>query len=226
MNFMIQTRNRRFALYALTIVAGMVLSCLVLAVIGYNSNQKLPSGPEITNRMVPLDKVRLAEALRLKTALGDAVWQGYAQLDAPIIIWNEDYEFLFKMNMPSSDWEDVSDDDFEGVPYFRRPADNPQNFAVQVGDQWAASVFTKYQLDISLITAIRDLLPPVISEIFPYKIFIQPSELQIAGVQHEYFHVIQALNAPEKFAAAEGIYQYDEKYWSLDGDMQPAWSRD
>ena len=80
MNFMLQTRRRRFALYALTIVAGMVVSCLVLAVIGYNSNQKLPSGPEITDRMTPLDKVRLEEALHLKSELGDAVWPGYAGL--------------------------------------------------------------------------------------------------------------------------------------------------
>ena len=71
MNFMLQTRRRRFTLYALTIVAGMVVSCLVLAVIGYNSNQKLPSGPEITGRMTPIDKVRLAEALHLKAELGD-----------------------------------------------------------------------------------------------------------------------------------------------------------
>ena len=204
MNFMLQTRRRRFTLYALTIVAGMVVSCLVLAVIGYNSNQKLPSGPEITDRMTPIDKVRLAEALHLKAELGDAVWPGYTGLDAPVIIWNDEYEFLFGMSTPPSDWEAVPDDDFEGQPYYRRPADDPQNFAVPVGDQWAASVFTKYVLDSSLISAVGDLLPPVISDIFPYRIFIQPSELQIAGVQHEYFHVVQALDAPDKFARSGG----------------------
>jgi len=226
MNFMLQTRRRRFTLYALTIVAGMVVSCLVLAVIGYNSNQKLPSGPEINDRMTPIDKVRLAEALHLKAELGDAVWPGYTGLDAPVIIWNDEYEFLFGMSTPPSDWEAVPGEDFQGEAYFRRQADAPQNFAVKVGDQWAASVFTKYVLDSSLINAVDDLLPPVISDIFPYRIFIQPSELQIAGVQHEYFHVVQALDAPDKFGEAEAIYQFDDLYWLLDDDMQPDWGEE
>ena len=93
--------------------------------------------------MTPLDKNRLSEALRLKTELGDSVWPGYAALDAPVIIWNDDYEFLFRMSNPPEEWEVVPGDDFEGQPYFRRPANNPQNFAVQVGDQWAASIFIK-----------------------------------------------------------------------------------
>jgi hypothetical protein len=226
MNFMIQTRSRRFALYGLTILAGILVSCIILALIGYNSNQKLPDGPEITNRMTPIDKVRLSEALHLKTELGDAIWEGFADLDTPVIIWNEEFEFLFNMNTPPAKWEEVPDDDFEGQPYFRRPAENPQNFAVQVGEQWAGSIFTKYQLDKSLITAVSALLPTLISDIFPYKIFIQPSDLQIAGVQHEVFHVFQRLYSPEKFTNAEATYQFDESYWLLDGDMQPAWQEE
>jgi hypothetical protein len=223
MNFMLQNRSRRFALYALTIVAGMAVSCVILALIGYNINQKLPTGPDVTDRMDPLDKARLAEALHLKAELGDAIWPAYAELDAPVIIWNDDYEFLFGIGAPPTDWELVVGDDFEGNVYFRRPADDPQNFAVPVGDEFAASVFTKYMLDVSLINAIRDLLPTGISEIFPYRIFIQPSELQIAGVQHEYFHVLQAYHTPEKFNQAEDVYAFDDQYWALDGDMRSAW---
>ncbi len=76
MNFMIQTRSRRFILYALTIVAGMVISCGILALIGYNSNQKLPTGSEITDRLDPLDKTRLSEALLLKRNLEMPFGQG------------------------------------------------------------------------------------------------------------------------------------------------------
>ncbi len=226
MNFMIQTRRRRFTLYALTIVAGMVISCAVLALIGYNSNQKLPTGPEVTDRMDPLDKVRRSEALHLKTELGDSVWPGYAALDTPVIIWNDDYEFLFGISNPPSEWEEVPADDFEGQPYFRRPANDPQNFAVPIGDQWAASIFTKHLVDFALISAISDLLPPVIVDIFPYRIFIQPSELQISAVQHEYFHVVQVKFAPQKFAEAEAIYEYEDQYWKSDSKKQPAWDEE
>jgi hypothetical protein len=81
-------------------------------------------------------------------------------------------------------------------------------------------------VDKSLITAVSDLLPPLISDIFPYRIFLQPSELQITGVQHEIFHVFQTLHSPDKFAGAEATYQFDESYWHLDGDMQPAWKEE
>ncbi len=226
MNFMLQTRSRRFTLYALTIVTGMVISCAALALIGYNSNQKLPTGPEITDRMDPLDKVRLSEALHLKSELGDSIWSGYANLDAPIIIWNDDYEFIFGVSNPPDGWEEVPGDDYEGQPYYRRPADDPQNFAVQVGDQWAASIFTKYLVDFTLISAIRDLLPPVIADIFPYRIFIQPSERQISGVQHEYFHVMQVKIDPQKFYEVEAVHEFGYRYWENDGEMQPAWGEE
>lgn len=226
MNFMIQTRRRRFTLYALTIVAGMVISCAVLALISYSSNQKLPTGPKFTDRMDLLDKIRLSEALHLKSELGDAIWPGYAALDAPVIIWNDDYEFLFETGNLSPGWEEVPADNFEGQPYFRRPAVDPQNFAVKVGDQWAASIFTKYLIDFALISAIRDLMPPGIVEVFPYRIFIQPSERQISGVQHEYFHVMQVGIDPQKFAEAESVYEFSDRYWSLDGEMQPAWGEE
>ncbi len=124
------------------------------------------------------------------------------------------------------DWEAVPGENFEGQPYFRRPAEDPQNFAVPVGEQWTASIFTKQLLDFGLISAIRDLLPPGLANIFPYRIFIQPSERQISGVQHEYFHVMQIEIDPQKFSEAEEAYKFGDRYWAMDGKMQPAWGEE
>lgn len=223
MNFMLQTRSRRFTLYALTIVAGIVVSCAVLALIGYRSNQNLPTGPQVTDRLESLDKIRLAEALHLKAELGDEIWPGYATLDAPVIIWNDDYEFLFGVGSPPDGWEPVPGESFAGQPYFRRRADDPQNFAVRVRDQWAASIFTKDLADARLISAIRGLLPPGLAEVFPYRIIIQPSELQISAVQHEYLHAVQAELAPQKFASADRVYSLGDRYWARDEEMRSAW---
>jgi hypothetical protein len=223
MNFMLQTRSRRFALYALTIVSGMLVSCVVLGMIGYNSNQQLPTAPHITDQLDPLDKMRLSEALRLKAELGDQIWPGYADLEAPVIIWNEEYEFLFQVERPPTDWEEVKGDTYQGKPYYRRPADDPQNFAVLVDDQWTASIFTKYLIDVGLISGIKGLLPPLIADIFPYRLIIQPSELQISAVQHEYFHVFQAEEVPQKFDSAEETYEFADSYWELDPQMWDAW---
>jgi hypothetical protein len=226
MNFMLQTRSRRFTLYALTILVGMLVSCVVLGLIGYNSNQKLPTGPQTTDRMDPLDKTRLSEALQLKTELGEQIWPGFSDLEAPVIIWNDEYEFLFEIDSPIAGWEEVPGDSFQGQPYYRRPAEDPQNFAVFVGDQWAASIFTKYLVDSGLISAIKDLLPPLIADIFPYRLIIQPSELQISAVQHEYFHVLQAEEAPHKFEVAEASYKYGDPYWELDQQMHDTWQQE
>jgi hypothetical protein len=223
MNFMIQTRRRRFTLYALTIVAGILVSCVILGGIGYNSNQNLELDPQTADSLGTLDKGRLAEALQLKAQLGNQVWPGFADLEAPIILWNDAYEFLVGVSNPPSGWEAVPDDQLAGEAYFRRPAVDPQNFAVRVGDQWAASIFTKPLVDSSLIFAIRDLLPPLIADIFPYRLIIQPSELQIAAVQHEYFHVFQAVEAAVKFNAAEAAYDADDRYWAADEQMRDAW---
>jgi len=223
MNFMIQTRGRRFALYALTILVGMLFSCVILGMIGYNSNQKLATVSQVTDSLGILDKDRLAEALQLKAELGDQIWLGFTALEAPVIIWNEAYEFLFGVSSPPKGWEAVPDDHFDGEPYYRRAANDPQNFAVLVEGQWVASIFTKSLVDSSLISGIKDLLPPIIADIFPYRLVIQPSELQICAVQHEYFHVFQVVEAPQKFAAAEEAYKLGEAYWQIDEQMQEAW---
>ncbi|HBX69119.1 MAG TPA: hypothetical protein DEH25_06985 [Chloroflexi bacterium] len=226
MNFMFQTRGRRFVLYILVILAGMLISGGVMALIGYNSNQNLPSGPQITDRMDALDKIRLAEALHLKSELGDEIWPGYAALEAPLVIWNKDYEFLFGINNPPAGWEPVPEDTFAEMAYYRRPADDPQNFAVQVGHQWAASISTKYTLDMSLISAIKENMPPGIVEIFPYRIFILPSEFQISAVPHEYLHVVEAEMAPDKFEAANASYAQEARYWARDAEMRAAWKNE
>jgi hypothetical protein len=70
---------------------------------------------------------------------------------------------------------------------------------------------------------IRELLPSVVADIFPYRIILQPSELQISGVQHESFHVAQAAFAPDKFAEADTVYEVGERYWDKDAEMQSAW---
>ena len=88
-------------------------------------------------------------------------------------------------------------DDFQGQPYFRRLSDEPQNFAVRVGDGWAASMATKWESDRFLMTTFRNGLPGPFKAIFPYRALILPSEAQITGVLHEMFHAYQATVAPD-----------------------------
>jgi hypothetical protein len=203
---------------------GLVVLCLVAAAISALSNRSLPTGPERLDSLTPLDKARLAEALQLKRSLGNQVWPGFGEMDIPVIVWNKDYSFLVGYADPPQDWQPVPGEAFQGQPYYRKQEADPQNFAVQVGDRWVASIATKYETDAFLIAGFQDFLPPVIEQIFPYRILIQPSEVQIAAVIHESFHVLQAQVSPDRLEAAEGAHRYGERYWPADEAVHAAWS--
>ena len=140
---------RRIVLFALLGLAGL---CLVLAGMSALSNQFLPKGPELLDQLTDLDKARLAEARHLRTSLGDRVWPGFAQMEIPIVIWNQEYAFLFGIPNPIAEWERVPDDLFEGQAYFRKSDNDPQNFAVPIGTEWAASMATKIRYAYHNIT--------------------------------------------------------------------------
>lgn len=211
---------RRIVLFTLLGLAGL---CLVLAGISALSNRFLPKGPEQLDRLTDLDKRRLAEALHLRASLGDRVWPGFAQMDIPVMIWNQKYAFLVGLANPPPEWERVPTDLFEGQPYYRKPESDPQNFAVPVGTTWAASMATKAETDAFLISAFRDFLPPVIEQVFPYRLLIQPSEVQIGAVAHESFHVLQTRLAPRRLEAAERAHRQGERYWAADDEMGADW---
>ena len=151
------------------------------------------------------DKSELAEILRLKTELGDQVWPGLSRLDVPIILFNERFEFLVGEANPASPWEVVRTDNFLGRPYFRRPAENPQAFAVAVGTRWAGSIGT--------LELMNSQIPFQLSR-----------EFHVVLALHEIFHAFQATLAPQRFARAMGVYKSEEKYPYQDPQFSTAWN--
>jgi hypothetical protein len=199
-------------------VGGSLLLCAIAAGLSALSNRGLPSGPQETSRLDALDKARLAETLHLKRELGENVWPGWGKAEIPVLIWNRDHSFLFGYLDPPAPWEPVPDDTFQGLTYFCRPTDDPQNFAVRVGDRWVASIATKWEMDAFVIEMIRDVLPSPLKPIVPYRLLIQPSEVQMTGVLHETFHVYQAQVAPQRLDEAEAAHRRGEQYWHADAD--------
>ena len=190
------------------------------------SNQNLPD-EENSATLGTLDKARLAEALHLKTTLGDMVWQGWGEEYIPVIVWNRAYEFLVNREGEApAGWSTVAGDAFNGQMYFRRKADNPQNFAVRLGDTWAASMATKRTTDVFLIKAFQDKFPVPIKQIFPYRFLLQPSETQIGGLLHETFHVYQYRNAPLRMDEAESVHRLGEEYHVSAGAFRSEWKQE
>ena len=196
--------------------------CLLLAAISALSNRNLP-GEESSDLLTEVDKARLLEALHLKTTLGDQVWQGWGGAEIPAIVWNRSYEFLANFNGdPPEDWS-KAETDLKGQTYFRRVADDPQNFAVRVGDTWSASMATKQTTDHFLIDAFQDNFPRPIKQVFPYRFLIQPSETQMGGLLHETFHVYQYQLAPARMEKAESVHKLGKEYEPFSDSFKPEW---
>ena len=217
-------RSRR---QKLLLLIGIFLGlCLILSIVSILSNTNLPQA-EHSDRISALDKARLLEALHLKGTLGDQVWPDWGTTEIPVIVWNEGYEFLVEYpDEPPADWTIISDDNLEGKTYYRRRADDPQNFAVAVGDSWVASMATKSSTDEFLIESFKDLFPPPIKQIFPYRLLIQPSETQIGGLLHETFHVYQIEVSPNRLKTAEAAHKSGDQYNSVAEGFQSEWKKE
>ena len=200
--------------------------CLFLSVISAISNRNLPV-EDISDHLSTVDKARLLESLQLKTTLGNQVWQSWGDMDIPVIVWNRSYEFLanYKDEVPS-DWSKISDDDLNGQPYFNQKANDPQNFAVRIGDAWVASIATKHTTDVFLINSFQEMLPSPIKQVFPYRFLIQPSETQIGGLLHEAFHVYQYHIAPIRMAKAESIHKLGDQYETASEGFRTEWKKE
>jgi hypothetical protein len=151
------------------------------------------------------DKTDLTEILHLKDEFGDKVWPGLGRMDIPIILYNERYEFLVGQANPPPPWQVVKGDSFLGRAYHRRPAENPQAFAVAVGTRWAASGGTLELMNRKI----------------PFRL---SREFHAVIVLHEVFHAFQAARAPQHFTVAVSVYKFEGRYPYEDPEFSSAWN--
>jgi hypothetical protein len=222
----LRPRPPRFRRLARLAACGLVLLCLAAVAVWPLSNLTLSSGPARLDQLDALDKVRLAEVVHLRLVLGESMWPGFSQAAIPIVLWNHAYEFLVGLPNPPADWEPVPADLRNGASYYLQPARNPQNFAVRVDDQWVASLATKWKTDQFLIGKFREKLPGPLGFVFPYRLLIQNSAVQMVGMVHKSFHVYQAQVAPGRFTADEAVHQRGDAYWEQDAALRADWERE
>jgi len=177
-------------------------------------------------QLTPAEKTQLSEALRLKTALGDRVWPGFGRAEIPVILFNDRYEFLVHVTGPPAPWKTVEGGQFQGKPYYRRAARNPQAFAVPVGAGWAGSLGTLERMNREYLLGARQQLPPVIAQLFPYFFATITADFHVAALLHELFHAHQALSAPAHFAATRPFDKPQPRYPYQDETFAAAWDRE
>ncbi len=173
-----------------------------------NGQEKAPQSSLLNSPLlVAADKAVLTEVLRLQATLGDQVWPGLGQARILLILYNDAYEFLVGASQPPAPWVTVEGDDYQGRPYHRRPASDPQAFAVAVGGQWAGCFCTLEMLNRS----------------FPVRL---GRDFQAIAFLHEMFHAFQATQAAARFTAALAVYKFEKRYPQNDVSFAAAWTRE
>lgn len=205
---------------------GLLILCLAASAISAISNLSLPAGPEDLSVLDPLDRARLEEALHLKNELGENVWPGLGDAQIPLIVHNKEYSFLALSPEAPEGWSVLEGETISGLPVYRQPSDDPQNFAVPLNGSWAASIATKSETDTFIFDTFKDMLPPVIEQVFPYRLLIQPSEVQICGLLHEAYHAHTAIQLPDRLEEAEAAHRLNDKYEAKNEDMRNFWKEE
>ncbi|HWI51030.1 MAG TPA: hypothetical protein VNT01_02665 [Symbiobacteriaceae bacterium] len=208
-----------------------LLVILIVSLLGLG----VANAREARRRSLPVDapsltasqKAQLTGALRLQRELGDKVWPGFTQTAIPVILYNDRYEFLVGQENPPAPWERVLQDEIDGQSYARRPAGNPQSFAVPVGTGWAASLGSLDLMNRELFLNLRRDLPPVLAQLAPYPLVTVGEDFGQAALIHEMFHVHQAVQNPQRFAQSEDLYRrYRTRYPYDDETFAAAWDRE
>lgn len=228
-------------------VLGVVAACLLAAGALWVSNRNLPTESSMVDRLSGADKARLAETTHLRQALGEHVWPGWGEMDIPLIVYNEGYAFLVGYADPppgwirepgqtlrGGAWEEVPGDTFNGEAYYRQelpdPEVTPENFTVRVGERWAATLQTKEYAFIRFVDGFGGELPPVVRDVFPYRLMWGPlggqSESWMAGLVHEAFHSLQGAQAYDHFAEAESAVALESEYPWEDEALKAAWQEE
>ena len=211
------------------------------------SNIGLPTQSQPLERLSRAEKARLAEVFHLRQTLGDEVWPGWGRAPIPVIVHNEAYAFLVgypegetppdgwvrvpwdeRMGGP---WEVLPGDAFQGQVTYRQqlagPEETPENFTVRVGDHWAATLWTREYARISMVSGLRQELPPFLRPILPWRLvwrlLMGATETYVGALAHEAFHAYQGMGAPERLAAAEFAASMEERYPWDDEAAEGAW---
>lgn len=227
------------------LITGLAGILLLVGLASFISNLGFPPPMEPTEKLSVAQLALLDETAHLQQSLGNVVFPGWGELDIPIVVYNREYAFLVGMEKPQPGWvmyprdhhrggvwEPVSAEN--GEEYYRTRVEDeektPENFVVQVGGEIAASFQTHNYAIYSLHSLLYSEMPPLLRDIFPYRIFLQDlvllPEAYLSGLLHESFHVYQAVNNPSAFESAELSISLAENYPFDDETLRTSWKEE
>lgn len=113
---------------------------------------------------------------------GATIYKGFTGEDADLIVYNEQYEFLFcrKERVESDEWDYVGYDNEVSKFMYSREAADSMAFAVKIDDKWVGSINTHAYFNKSVLEQIPVIMPP--------QLFHADDEYYKAIAIHEMIH--------------------------------------
>uniref|UniRef100_A0A7C4Q452 Uncharacterized protein n=1 Tax=Bellilinea caldifistulae TaxID=360411 RepID=A0A7C4Q452_9CHLR len=220
--------------------------CLFSSTLQFLLNRTIPktsANPDVLSQ----EQIQLMrESNHLIELVGNQVFPGWGDFPTAWVFYNENTAFVSglipeqtslgwemypRKHQRGGKWEEVSN---YGLNYFRTPLQNsqetPENFIVKVGNQLAASFQTNEFALIYMHNLMYSNLPPILREIFPYRLFFKDlflaPEAYISSLAHEAFHVFQARTNPVMFENAELISSRADQYPFDNEAMLASWKEE
>ena len=220
--------------------------CLFSSTLQFLLNRTIPktsANPHVLSQ----EQIQLMrESNHLIELVGNQVFPGWGDFPTAWVFYNENTAFVSglipeqtslgwemypRKHQRGGKWEEVSN---YGHNYFRTPLQNsqetPENFIVKVGNQLAASFQTNEFALIYMHNLMYSDLPPILREIFPYRLFFKDlflaPEAYISSLAHEAFHVFQARTNPVMFENAELISSRADQYPFDNEAMLASWKEE
>jgi hypothetical protein len=213
-------RNRRITIIILSLLG----LCLLTTGISFISNQFLPKVSSTPDKLTQEDLYRAEETLNLMDSLGDQTWTGLND-SMPLLLFNDSHAFLINSQEDLESWRLLEGAQVNNLPvYFQEKQRDYQAFTEPLSNgQYAGSMTTKNATNVGFVNLFKQDLPPVISQVFPYRLILLSTDHYITALVHESFHAYQAENYPDRFEDAEKAYRSSEAYENLYPEMGEAW---
>lgn len=135
---------------------------------------------------------------------GESILPGFHGKDIDLILYNEAYEFLFAAAESGPEWELVGSGVLPGRNLYRRPADNPQAFAVFVTDRWVGSMSTRDHFNKSMSAQVGPVFPP--------QLILLDEEHYKGVVIHEMVHALQGKQDDGRLKRLSSLHDISAAY--------------
>lgn len=145
-------------------------------------------------------------------ANGTDIFPGFDGTTIDLIIFNEKYEFLISADVDASEWINTGYNDVLQKNIYRRPAVNPQAFAVYTADRWVGSMATQNSLNRSVYMQMNEEAG-ILGYLIPPQTLYVDAEHYKGTIIHEMLHAFQAQKNQVRVDGVSSVHNISSAYY-------------